>query len=85
MVDPSLTETEMQPQTEMQPSFRSLLVTLPDDTPVKLPPVIKESGRSRSAVYSAVKRGEIATLPPIGRTLRTTAREARRLLGIEAA
>ena len=68
----------------MEPSFRKLLVNLPDDAPVKFPPVIKESGRSRSAVYSAVKRGEIATLPPIGRTLRTTAREARRLLGTQA-
>jgi hypothetical protein len=50
----------------MDPVFRSFLIGLPDDALVKLPLIIKESGRSRSTIYSAVKRGEITTLPAIG-------------------
>jgi predicted DNA-binding transcriptional regulator AlpA len=64
-------------------AIRDWLATLPDEAPVKAAPVQKVSGMSRSAFYAAVAREEIETLPRIGRSVRLTARGARRVVGMQ--
>ena len=63
---------------------KQLREALAEGRPVKAPALAKALDLSRNGFYEAVKRGDIASVR-VGRAIRIPAREAQRLLGIEAA
>ena len=57
---------------------------LAENRPVRVPPLAKRADVTPNTLYSAVRRGEVASVR-IGRSVRIPAYEARRILGLDKA